>query len=81
MQFKTETARFRQVSAERDVLLDFVVEIAHAFIRVSHPEIPNPFGALGVIPKIGVPEAPECVVASLVVAYVRLMYPSCFKAG
>jgi hypothetical protein len=59
-------ALWNDLLAELFVLFDLVVKIAHALICVAHPELPKTFRTCGAIAEMRIPEAPECMVASLV---------------
>jgi hypothetical protein len=66
--------------AELNVLFDLVVEVIHRTPLVSHPVIPKPFWALGLVPQVGVPKATERMVSSLVRSVERVHVPKLLES-
>jgi hypothetical protein len=58
-QFKAEATLLSPLSAEGNVLFDFVVEVAHVLSRMTHPVLVKTFGAVGIVPQVRVSEATE----------------------
>ena len=71
-QFKADATLLSPLSAEGNVLFDFVVEVAYVLSRMTHPVLVKIFGAVGIVPQVRFSEATESMVSRLVCSGVRV---------
>src|SRR3984957_19445855 len=71
-QFKADAILLSPLSAEGNVLFDFVVEVAYVLSRMTHPVLVKTFGAVGIVPQVRFSEATESMVSRLVCSAVRV---------
>src|ERR1700722_18069629 len=71
-QFKADAILLSPLSAEGNVLFDFIVEVAYVLSRMTHPVLVKTFGAVGIVPQVRFSEATESMVSRLVCSAVRV---------
>jgi hypothetical protein len=66
LQLEPDSDALGDILAEDNVVSDFVVQIAHGFGCVPHPELEHAFRAVRMVPQVRISEPPEHVIARLV---------------